>query len=81
MQALGLETNSLPQMGVIKQILHEIEEIISPVFTVAKRDGSGRMILNLKSLNKFIEYKHFKMSSICDARFLIHRLLPRVCGP
>ena len=29
-----------------------------------KKDGSHRMILNLKNLNKFICYRHFKMESI-----------------
>ena len=29
-----------------------------------KKDGSKRMILNLKNFNKFVNYKHFKMESI-----------------
>ena len=28
-----------------------------------KKDGSDRMILNLKGLNRFMEYRHFKMES------------------
>ena len=34
------------------------------IFTREKRDGSYRMILNLKQLNKHIEYEHFKMESL-----------------
>ena len=37
---------------------------MSSIFTRPKKDGSLRMILNLKSFKKFIEYKHFKMESI-----------------
>ena len=37
---------------------------MSSAFTREKRDGSYRMILNLKQLNKRIEYEHFKMDSL-----------------
>ena len=37
---------------------------ISGVFTRGKKDGSHRMILNLKNFNKFICYRHFKIESI-----------------
>ena len=42
---------------------HEKGEYISPIFTTLKKDGSSRMILNLKGLNQFVEYRHFKMES------------------
>ena len=34
------------------------------IFTREKRDGSYRLILNLKQLNKHIEYELFKMESL-----------------
>ena len=37
---------------------------MSSIFTQEKRDGSYRMILNLKQVNKHIEYEHFKMDSL-----------------
>ena len=37
---------------------------MSSIFTREKRDGSYRMILNLKQLNNHIEYEHFKMESL-----------------
>ena len=36
---------------------------ISNVFLTPKHDGGFRMILNLKSFNKFVHYEHFKMES------------------
>ena len=43
----------------------------SGVFTRPKKDGSLRFILNLKNLNKFVGYKHFKMESIYNVFDLI----------
>ena len=57
------EIKSLLQKSAIVECEHESGEYISPIFTTPKKDGSSRMILNLKSLNKFIEYHHFKMES------------------
>ena len=40
---------------------------ISTIFLRKKKNGSYRLILNLKGLNKSIEYKHFKMESLICA--------------
>ena len=34
------------------------------VFTSFRKDESKRMILNFKRLNKFVDYKRFKMESL-----------------
>lgn len=41
----------------------EVGDCISPIciFTRPKKDGSHSLILNLKDLNVFIQYHHFKM--------------------
>ena len=44
---------------------------MSGVFTRPKKDASLRFILNLKNLNQFVEYKHFKMESIYNVFDLI----------
>ena len=46
---------------VTKANVTENNEFISRVFIISEKDGSKRMILNLKRLNKFINYRHFKM--------------------
>ena len=48
----------------IKEICHEEKEFVSPIFISHKSNGGIRLILNLKQLNKNIEYHHFKMESI-----------------
>ena len=61
---IGKEINSLLRKGVIKESFHEPGEFISPIFLTPKSDGSFRLILNLKKLNEFMPYIHFKMDTI-----------------
>ena len=70
---IDTEIKSLLQKGAIVECEHESGEYISPIFTTPKKDGSSRMILNLKSLNKFIEYHHFKMESLPTVLSLVKR--------
>ena len=58
------EIKSLLDKGVIVPCDHKPGEFISPIFTVPKKDGSVRLILNLKNLNMFIKNSHFKMDTI-----------------
>ena len=44
---------------------------ISNIFIRPKKDGAFRMILNLKPLNKFVDYHHFKMDTFRTALKLI----------
>jgi hypothetical protein len=52
------------ERGIIVISDHEEGEFISNVFLREKKDGSFRMILNLKDFNQFIPYHHFKMDNI-----------------
>ena len=44
---------------------------VSPIFTTEKKDGSHRLILNLKHFNDCIRYVHFKMENLQDVFDLI----------
>ena len=48
-----------------------LDTFVSGVFTSSKNDGSKRMILNLKRLNKCLGQRHFKMESIQNVLELI----------
>lgn len=52
------------EKGVIEEVSHCQGEYISPIFTRKKKDGSFRVILNLKQFNENVKYHHFKMESI-----------------
>ena len=44
-----------------RQVNHQPDKFLSPIFVFPKKDGEYRMILNLKELNQNTEYHHFKM--------------------
>lgn len=69
------EVSDLKEKNIIVPCTHEVGEFISPVFTVPKKDGKIRLILNLKKLNSYIENLHFKMESIHS----ILRLVTKNC--
>ena len=54
------EIIKLSLKGVIEEAIYTIDSYLSNVFVRPKKDGSHRMILNLKSLNEFVAYYHFK---------------------
>lgn len=58
------EILKLLHMGVIEDIEHEEGEVISPIFSRPKSDGTVRLILNLKKLNQSVCYEHFKMEGV-----------------
>lgn len=65
------EIAKLSKKGVIKKCSPVDDQFISSVFTRTKKDGSHRMILNLKKLNESVEYQHFKMESLQNVLNLI----------
>lgn len=61
------EIQKLLQKGVLEKAEPSEHQFISNIFLRKKRNGSYRMILNLKGLNESIEYVHFKMESLTCA--------------
>ena len=56
----------LKKQVIQKLITLQKDAFVSSVFTRPKQDGTHRMILNLKNLNKFVTYKHCKLESLQD---------------
>jgi hypothetical protein len=61
----------LLEKRVIQQVGHCPGEFISGIFVTPKKDGSSRMILNLKKLNEGVQYHHFKMDTLASAIKLV----------
>ena len=62
--ALDQPVQNFLSWDILVESQHEFTEFISPVFLREKKNGTFRMILNLKELNRFIVYHHFKMDNI-----------------
>ena len=66
--------NELLVKGIIELVTEQNDdEYISNIFIRPKKNGKYRVILNLKHLNKFAEYHHFKMETLGAAINLVSR--------
>ena len=71
-KVISKEIHSLQQKGAV-QISTEQDGFISNIFLVPKSGGKFRLILNLKALNKYVAYEHFKMEDMRCVRDLMSR--------
>lgn len=61
-------------MGAIVEASHETEDqFLSSIFVRPKKSGEYRVILNLKKLNEYVVYHHFKMDTFESAVNLIKK--------
>lgn len=58
------EIAKLIDKKVIIKVEPQPDQILSGIFLHPKKDGSFRLILNLKQFNIFVTYHHFKMDSL-----------------
>ena len=70
---VDVEIARLLHKGVLRESYHEFGEFINNIFTRPKKDGTSRMILNLKPLNEYVKYRKFKMDTLKTALHLIHK--------
>ena len=70
---INKEIKKLLNKGVIIECERDKSGFISTIFTRQKKDGSFRTILNLKHLNHYVNYQHFKMESLNDVFKIIKR--------
>ena len=62
--AVTLEVSKLLDKGVIAQATASPTGFTSQLFLVPKKDGGLRPVLNLKALNRFIQWEHFQMEGL-----------------
>ena len=72
-QIISGEINKLLSKGVLEVTKHSDNEIISDIFLRGKKDGSRKMILNLKKLNLYATKAHFKMDTLHTITKLIEK--------
>lgn len=69
------EISKLLQKGFIVTVSHKKGQILSSIFLRPKKDGTHRLILNLKRFNESLTYHNFEM----DSFFTITKLITRHC--
>jgi len=50
--------------GAMSRASFDPNQFLSNLFTISKKDDELRPIINLKPLNHFVEYHHFKMEGL-----------------
>ena len=58
------EVGEMLMKGAIKQVTNTRGQFLSNIFLVIKKYGGNRPVINLKNLNSFIPYQHFKMEGL-----------------
>ena len=66
-QIIDARIEEFLESGIIETATHAAGEYISNIFIRPKRNGSYRLILNLESLNEYIEYHHFRKENLKSA--------------
>ena len=70
-QMITDEVDKLLKKGAIVEVESCANEFISNIFLVPKKTGDKRPVINLRYLNKFVSYFHFKMETIETVKSLI----------
>jgi hypothetical protein len=70
---ISSQVQTMFQNEVIREVDPEPEQFLSQLFLRKKKDGSFRPVFNLKKLNAFIPYVHFKMETF--------QMLPQMIQP
>jgi len=71
--AIEQEIAEMLQKGAIQVVSPLKGEFISTVFLVKKKDGGNRPVINLKQLNSFVVYQHFKMEGLHLLKHLVQK--------
>lgn len=64
-EAVQAEIDKMALQGAIHPVSSNTEGgFVSSIFLVDKKDGGHRPVINLKNLNSFVNFQHFKMEGI-----------------
>ena len=74
-EVVNNEITTFIEKGIIRKVIFDKsltnDQFISTIFLRPKKNGTYRVILNLKELNQFVENYHFKMETLKSALTLI----------
>ena len=68
---VNLELKEMLRKGAVKRTQPAQREFLSNLFLVGKKDRGFRPVINLKMLNQFIPFLHFKMEDLSQLKHII----------
>ncbi len=72
-EGISKEIDKLKSVGILVETGREKGDWVSPIFARPKQDGSLRLVINLKGLNKHLDKIHFKMDTLKTAIQLVKK--------
>ena len=70
-ECISVEVGKLLGKGAIRRASFHPNQFLSNLFTIPNKGGGLRPVINLKPLNHFVEYLHFKMEGLTSLLDLI----------
>ena len=72
-ESVQVEVDKMILQGAIHPVTNTEGGFVSSIFLVDKKDGGHRPVINLKNLNSFVDFQHFKMEGIHMLRDLLKK--------
>ena len=70
---MDLEVEKLLRKGAIEEVEPCENQFLSNIFTIPKKGGERRLVVDMRDLNNFIEPVHFKMEDLSHLPSLLRR--------
>ena len=70
-ECISVEVGKLSGKGAIRRASFHPNQFLSNLFTIPKKGGELRPVINLNPLNHFVEYHHFEMEGLTSLLDLI----------
>ena len=72
-RAMDQEIESMLAKGAIREAIPKSDQFLSNMFVTPKGEDQYRPIINLKKLNEYVPYHHFKMEGLKDLKHLLKK--------
>ena len=72
---IDFEVQKMLQKGAIRRASFDPRKFVCNFFIIPKKSGDLRPVINLKPLNEFVQYHHFKMEGLNTLLDLLSELV------
>ena len=72
-ELVKLKVKGMLKKGAIRKVQPSKGKFVSNLFLVKKKDGGQRPVINLKQLNAYISYCHFKMEGLQNLKYMLQK--------